>query len=328
MRKLLAALGLLAAGAGCVFVLGPRVNVSPGVKPAPLPASLADLDAHLAAEEARHDDLIDGAEAVIRWARTANGGRAVRERTPLAVVYLHGFSATRQETAPLADTVAARLGANLFYARLTGHGRSGAALGEATATDWLRDARTALAVGRMLGERVVLVGTSTGGTLATWLATQPDVGDALAALVLVSPNFRPADPNAEILTWPWGRQIARAVLGTERTWEPESEAQARYWTQRYPTDALVEMMALMRFVQPADLARVTTPTLVLVDPLDTVVSAEVTRRRFRALGAARKTLVEVRGVEDTSHHVLAGDILSPATTEPLAQRIVAFVEGA
>jgi esterase/lipase len=327
MRKLLLTLGALAVGTGLVFVFGPRVAVSPGVKPAPLPASLAELDTYLAEQEAAYDDLVPGAEATIRWARADTGGRAVREKTPLSVVYLHGFSATRQETAPLADTVAAALGANLFYARLTGHGRSGEALGEATATDWLRDARTALGIGRLLGERVVLVGTSTGGTLATWLATQPDVGEALHALVLLSPNFRPTDANADVLTWPWGRQIAHAVLGAERSWTPETEAQAQYWTERYPTDAVVEMMALTRFVQPKHLGRVTTPTLVLVDPADTVVSAEVTRERFRALGTQRKALVEVEGVEDPSHHVIAGDILSPGTTEPLARRIVAFVNG-
>jgi hypothetical protein len=45
-------------------------------------------------------------------------------RTDYAVVNLHGFSATRQETAPLAERVAAQLGANLFETRLSGHGHS------------------------------------------------------------------------------------------------------------------------------------------------------------------------------------------------------------
>ncbi|MDD4273595.1 MAG: hypothetical protein PHG14_07705 [Desulfobacter postgatei] len=38
-------------------------------------------------------------------------------------VYIHGFSATRKETAPLSDLVAKTLNANLFYTRLSGHGR-------------------------------------------------------------------------------------------------------------------------------------------------------------------------------------------------------------
>ena len=41
-----------------------------------------------------------------------------------------------------------------------------------------------------LGERVVVVGCSTGGTLATWLAAS---GADLAALVLISPNYK--QPN-------------------------------------------------------------------------------------------------------------------------------------
>jgi hypothetical protein len=48
--------------------------------------------------------------------------RVSDDRTEWVVVALHGFSATRQETAPLAEIVASRLGANLFEARLAGHG--------------------------------------------------------------------------------------------------------------------------------------------------------------------------------------------------------------
>ena len=60
-------------------------------------------------------------------------------QTQWAVVYIHGFSASRMETAPLADTIATALGANLFYARLAGHGRGGAAMGEPSVQDWLAD---------------------------------------------------------------------------------------------------------------------------------------------------------------------------------------------
>jgi esterase/lipase len=58
-----------------------------------------------------------------------------KTKTPCAIVYLHGFSATRQETAPLSDLVAAQLGAYLYYTRLAGHGRGGEAMAEPYAND-------------------------------------------------------------------------------------------------------------------------------------------------------------------------------------------------
>ena len=136
-----------------------------------------------------------------------------RTRTPLAVVYLHGFSATRQETAPFSARLARALGANLFEARLRGHGRSEAAMAEGTVEAWLEDGVEALAIGRRLGERVVLVGCSTGAALATWMLANGHDQD-VAGLVLFSPNFGTRHRGASLLTGPWGTQIAWAVTST------------------------------------------------------------------------------------------------------------------
>ena len=124
-------------------------------------------------------------------------------RTPYSVVYLHGFSATRQETAPLSEQVARALGANLFETRLTGHGLPGDSLDGVTARDWLEDAVEAFEIGRALGDSVIVIGTSTGGTLGAWLATMPAIADdGLHSLVLISPNFGPVDRAAALLMPP------------------------------------------------------------------------------------------------------------------------------
>lgn len=104
--------------------------------------------------------LVPGAEKTIIWANDS------REKTPLSIIYLHGFSATCRETAPVFDRVAEKLGANLFYTRLTGHGRDSEAMGEVTLNAFLNDAMEAWEIGRTIGEEVIIVGTSTG---ALWL---------------------------------------------------------------------------------------------------------------------------------------------------------------
>ncbi|MEZ4699208.1 MAG: alpha/beta fold hydrolase [Rhodothermales bacterium] len=306
---------ILGIALAIAFVLGPRPDVDETIQPLDLPA---DLDTYLATSEARFDDIIPGAEKTIVWANPE------KARTPVSVVYLHGFSATRQETSPLSDSVAARLGANLFYTRLAGHGRSDDAMGEARINDWLNDTMEAYAIGQRLGERVVVIGTSTGGTLATWLAAQPDT-DALMAVVLISPNYGPKDKMSGLLLWPWGKQLARMVVGPYYIWEPANEQHARYWKTRHPSSALVPMMGLVDLVNRLDFGRIQTPLLVVCSPDDQVVDPIRIAEAYPRFGSSVKELVLVEEAGDPSNHVLAGAILSPRETMPTVERIVTFL---
>lgn len=315
-RRLLIVVIATLAALAALFSLGPRVVVDTRVVAPALPE---DLDAWLEVSEAAIPDVRPGTEKRIVWADPAT-----RQATPLSVIYLHGFSATRQEIAPVCDRVARQLQANLFYTRLRGHGRSGDAMAEATVNAWLADAVEALEIGRRLGQRVVVIGTSTGGTLATWLAAR---SEGLASLVLISPNFGVANPTAGILLWPWGEQLARLIVGPRRSWEPHNPSQALYWSHDYPTQALLPMMGLVDLVEGLDLKQITLPTLVLYSPEDSVVSPARTEARFQELGTARKALIEVEETGDPSHHVIAGDIMSPGSTDAVVKRIVGFVRG-
>jgi esterase/lipase len=298
-----------------VFLLGPRVRIDTEIAPIELPE---DLDAYLSAQEQAFDDIVPGAEKTIVWAGEPN------VKTPLSVVYLHGFSATRQETAPLSDDVAAALGANLYYARFTGHGLSGEALAAASVNDWLNDTVEALAIGRKIGDQVIVIATSTGATAATWLAAQPETA-GVYAYVFISPNFAPKDGSSQMLTWPWGAQIATAIIGPERSWEPENEEHGTFWTNRYPTPALLPMMGLVKLARQADVTQISTPTLMLYSPNDDVIDAEQVVAVFEEWGSAEKRLVPIDQVEDPSNHVLAGDILSPASTAPIQTVILEFL---
>ena len=131
-----------------------------------------DLDAWLQQTEQQASDrfgLVPGTEKRITWF-------GEHRQTPYSVLYLHGFSATRQETAPLAEIVATRLGANLYETRLTGHGREREPLTGVRAEDWLQDAVEALTIAASLGERVIVIGTSTGATLAAAMLGHPANG--------------------------------------------------------------------------------------------------------------------------------------------------------
>ena len=142
-----------------VFLSGPRLDTSVQLETPYLPES---LDAYLRDSEARFSDITPGAEKTIIWAGEAE------TKTEYVVVYLHGFSATRQETAPVAQLIGAALGANVYSTRFTGHGRDGKAMLEGSLNRWLNDTHEAMAIARRLGEKIILLGVSTGGTAAVW----------------------------------------------------------------------------------------------------------------------------------------------------------------
>ncbi len=76
------------AVSGGAIARGPRVRVKETYGPPILPA---DFDAYLAGAESQLSDITPNTEKKIIWAGVPGA------KTPLSIVYLHGFTATRQE---------------------------------------------------------------------------------------------------------------------------------------------------------------------------------------------------------------------------------------
>ncbi|MEZ5755205.1 MAG: alpha/beta fold hydrolase [Paracoccaceae bacterium] len=287
----------------------PRTGLDPAIdfSEANIPA---DVQAYVIQREAAFSDIRPGDGKRILWAREAG------VRTPLAIVYIHGFSASPAEIRPVPDEVAKALGANLFFTRLAGHGRDGAAMGQASAEDWLFDMAEAMAIGRRLGDRVIVIGTSTGGTLAALAATDPQLNEGLAGTVLISPNFGVHAPAQWILDAPFVEHWGAAVAGETRSVTPLNTEQARHWTTEYPTAALYPMARLIRAARATDYAQATTPALVLYAPADQVIDPARIPPVIAAWGGPTQVeLREMQGDDDPYAHVIAGDILSPGQTE-------------
>jgi alpha-beta hydrolase superfamily lysophospholipase len=282
-----------------------------------------DLDAYLAAEEARFTDITPGSAKRIVWAGEAGA------KTPVALVYLHGFSATAEEIRPVPDLVAQAVGANLFYTRLAGHGRSGAAMAEPTAGDWVEDLAEAMAIGRKLGERVVLISTSTGTPLASIAATDPALSEGLAGVVMISPNLGVRATAGMILDMPLARYWGPLVAGAAREFTPKNDQHAAHWTTRYPTLALFPMQALVREGRNLDFAAVKVPLLVIYAQKDQVIDVTRIPAMVEAWGGTAKVETVVMGpADDPFSHVIAGDIMSPGQTANVAGIIIGWLTDA
>jgi esterase/lipase len=275
-----------------------------------------DLDQYLRQKESRIPGITAGAEKTIVWA-----GRP-GQKTALSIIYLHGFTATRQEIAPVFDRVARSMGANLFYTRLAGHGVPGDELGKVTVKDWMDDAWEAYRIGSRIGDRVIVAAMSTGVPLALWLAAQKT--PEIVSLTLASANMKLADPLTELLLWPWPvpSLILRLAVGRYRTVPSQNELDARFWTKTYPSTCLVTLMETLRLARRLAIETITIPSLWIYAARDDLVDLSEIKKCYARIGSTTKKLVEIA---DATGHALAGDILSPGTTDLVVQEVLAFL---
>ena len=249
-------------------------------------------------------------EARILWAADS-----MKARTPWSVVYLHGFTASQEEGDPIHLNFADTFGCNLYLSRLAGHGlKTEEPLLDLTADAYWESAKEALSVGTRLGEKVILMGTSTGGTNALQLAAA--YPDKVHALILLSPNIEIFDPQAPLLNNPWGLQVARMVKKSDYILtKDQSEVYRKYWYSKYRLEGVVALQEMIETTMVREtFQKVKAPVLLMYyyrDPVhqDSVVKVSAMHRMFRQLGtpAASKREVEVPGAGD---HVIGSYIKS------------------
>ena len=112
-----------------LWFLGPRIIIDETVQSVQLPK---DLNHYLNQSESRFSNIREGLNKEILWANVEE------KQAEYSIIYLHGFSASRQEISPVMEKVADALGANLFFTRLSGHGQNTEALSESTPKNGFR----------------------------------------------------------------------------------------------------------------------------------------------------------------------------------------------
>jgi esterase/lipase len=205
-----------------------------------LPISLTDLENNINRNENAVKGIKPDNQARIIWADSSK-----KEKTKIAFLYLHGFSASQAEGDPVHKDLAKKYNANLYLSRLAEHGidRGDSSMINLTAGAYEASAESALSIAKKLGDEVVVIGTSAGGSLSIYLASRhPEI----KAIILYSPCVKLYDRTAMILDKPWGLQIARVVSGAPvKKFESESKVHANYWQLDYRMEALVALQSLI-----------------------------------------------------------------------------------
>ena len=205
MKKWLLRLGILLAVLVLAYYLGPKPfpDVDTSLTLPAVSETGAQLEKRVRDAEAAIPNIKPDNEARIIWFDSI-----ARTRTPYAVVYIPGFTATYAEGEPIHREFAKRYGCNLYIPRLKRFGLDDVdAFAELTPEDMLQSAAEALAVGKQLGEKVILMSTSTGGTLAISLAAPHPAINAGISYLMNAPKSLPAPGAKRSAAWSWATII-------------------------------------------------------------------------------------------------------------------------
>jgi pimeloyl-ACP methyl ester carboxylesterase len=261
----------------------------------------------------------------------------LKNPTDYALVYLHGFSSSWFEAYPVNTEFVRRYGCNAFYARLASHGLDTTeALADMTPDRLWESAKEALAIGNRIGRRVIIMSTSTGGTLALKLAAE--FPDLVYGLILYSPNVAINKKNAALLSKPWGLQFARSVYKSRYrvVGDGTDTLECRYWNCRYRLESVVYLQQLIDATMKNEVfRRVKCPVFLGYyyrdeEHQDKVVKVEAALRMFDRLGTPEKLKQKVAFPGAGDHVIACGhysksvDEVRPATFE-FAEKIIGMI---
>ena len=205
-----------------------------------LPVVAGDIGGYVTRLESA-EKVRPGNEAKIIWANDS-----VHAQTEYVLLYLHGFSASRMEGFPVNEDFPKRYGCNAYLARLAAHGLiTENPLIDMTPFRLYESAKLSLVIAQQLGKKVIIMGTSTGGTLAIKLAA--DFPEMVYGLILYSPNVQIKQKTSALLSKPWGLQIARLNFGGKFrvTDDDPSGETCKYWYCSYRAEGPVFLQQLV-----------------------------------------------------------------------------------
>ncbi|MFV8226847.1 alpha/beta hydrolase [Christiangramia aquimixticola] len=273
-----------------------------------LPTNLAELENYIRNQESSLPVREDNEARIIFQGESP-------EVTEYSIIYLHGFAGSYRDGYPVNVNIADTLNAHIYLARWAGHGLiPPASLENFNGENAWESAKEALAIGTMIGKKVIIMSTSTGGTLAFKLAAE--YPDRVHALINMAPNVEDDQPGTFVLNSPWGYEIADLIsFGKNKKIEHEQAIARKYWDTVYPSRALVDLQVLVETTMlPQTFKNVKCPVLTLYYHKnfmeeDEHVEVDIYEDSHALLGTP-KELVALKPLDTPGTHFIGSDIKS------------------
>ncbi|AFI31433.1 alpha/beta hydrolase [Borrelia crocidurae] len=307
-----------------LIIVGPKIKFRNEFDKTQIPNKLEEIDQYLLIEESKFN-LVENTKKEIIWNKE-------KEKTQYAVVYIHGFGASKNEIYPIPNNIARALKANIFFTRLKGHGIDNKnAFKGVNTKDWLRDIDEAIQIGQSIGEKLILIGTSNGGACVIWALK--NYQDKIHSAVLISPNIYPKDKRTNLVYYPWGRQIAYLITGGYN--EPEIRQNKRieyskvniFHSPIRQIDSIIAMMGLVKLININGFNEIKTPLTIAYSPNDPTVDSQEINNFINNYGGYKQSIPIIL-VESPYSHVPVGNhsYRSAQNTSYLTKYAVDFIQ--
>ncbi len=248
-------------------------------------------------------------QAKIIWADNFN-----QKQSEIAFVYLHGFGASSREGEPIMSQLSKKYNANVYMSRLKEHGINREdSFKHLTPENYLASAKEALSIGKIIGKKIILVSTSTGGSLSLKLASEEN---SIAGLIMYSPFIDLKNPAFKMIVTPEGKAgFIKMNKGSEIIKQERPEEEAKFWSTIYHIDgyeALIKM--IVATMKPETFSKVKVPAFVGYyykneQEQDQVVSVPAMLKMFDDLGTSTEKKVKI-AFPETGNHVIGCDLRS------------------
>ena len=305
-----------------IYLLGPKPDKPEMSRDLPsIPASIGNIEDYIERNDEGFPIKPDNESRII-WANENK-----KERTNYSLLYLHGFSASWYEGYPAHERFAKKFGCNLYIPRLASHGLVTAdALIDMTPDALWESAKEALMVARRLGKKVIVMSTSTGGTLALNLASV--FPEYVEGLILYSPNIKINNKAAFLLSKPWGLQIGRKSNGGKYriTNEDFNSKECQYWNCKYRMEATVYLQQLLDVTMKKEtFKKVTAPVFLAyyykdANNQDETVVVSAMEKMYKQLGTLPDEKRKM-AFPNAGDHVIACELTSGSVEEVIAETI-------
>jgi esterase/lipase len=250
-------------------------------------------------------------------------------KTEYAILYVHGYGATRKEGEKGVLMIADALKANTYFLRLPGHGTNVEDHRDTPYNEYLQEVMETFEMMPQLGEKVIVIGTSMGGMLTSYLASERSKD--IHAIVLANPFFDFYDKTGNLLRYPGLIHVIHLALGKIKVSRvPEStleEETYKYWYRDQYYESLLNIVALDKFVdRPEVLSKVSCPVLLLYyykDQEKQDTTADVPAM-LRAYDLISKNPNSKKFAIENGNHVLLSEY-EPSDVDTAANAVIQYI---
>ena len=272
-----------------------------------------DIENYLHKSESKIVGILPWTKKRIIW-----NNPTLKSKSKIAIIYIHGFSASLGEIRPVPDILAENYNANLYFTRLSGHGIDDfRPLKYVDGVDWYLDVQEAFEIGKKIGDKIIVVATSFGCTLVSEYLSKNRIDDTVLGNIFISPCYGITDWRLKLSSFYWSKFIYKFFLGEKRVATHRKSEEKKWWSNELPIESFMNLELSVEKVWQSDFSQIISPVIFIFCPKDQWISIKRIKKASKRWGgdSSMVSLDVSSNGDNKNYHVILGDIKAPTETE-------------